>query len=153
MNNKPILTKLMSLLTIAFFSLTMSAFAVSPPPDGGYANQNTAEGQNALFSLTTATENTAVTRQGLRLADDEQLRHVTVEVIPFKVPPSGVRFFLVLFQDLAKPAGPAAPEEARAQLAPGPAEQQVVQLQQELGALREHLQSVVQTRPDRLDGR
>ena len=60
MNNKPILTKLMSLLTIAFFSLTMSAFAVSPPPDGGYANQNTAEGQNALFSLTTATENTAV---------------------------------------------------------------------------------------------
>src|SRR5437870_12849076 len=60
MNNKPILTKLMSLLTIAFFSLTMSAFAVSPPPDGGYTNQNTAKGQNALFSLTTATENTAV---------------------------------------------------------------------------------------------
>jgi hypothetical protein len=27
--------------------------AVVPPPDGGYPNFNTAEGQNALFSLTT----------------------------------------------------------------------------------------------------
>jgi hypothetical protein len=34
--------------------------AVSPPPDGGYPRGNTAEGQNALFSLTTGTYNTAV---------------------------------------------------------------------------------------------
>jgi hypothetical protein len=33
--------------------------AVSPPPDGGYAGGNTAEGQSALFSLTTGTYNTA----------------------------------------------------------------------------------------------
>src|ERR1700730_11530236 len=36
------------------------AFGVTPAPDGGYANGNTAEGQNALFSLTTGVNNTAV---------------------------------------------------------------------------------------------
>jgi hypothetical protein len=34
--------------------------AVVPPPDGGYPGFNTAEGQNALFSLTTGSANTAV---------------------------------------------------------------------------------------------
>ena len=34
--------------------------ALLPPPDGGYAGFNTAEGQNALFSLTTGSANTAV---------------------------------------------------------------------------------------------
>jgi hypothetical protein len=36
------------------------AHAVSPPPDGGYPGFNTAEGQIALFSLTTGAANTAV---------------------------------------------------------------------------------------------
>src|SRR5262245_20486751 len=34
--------------------------AVVPPPDGGYPNFNTAEGQNALFKLTAGSANTAV---------------------------------------------------------------------------------------------
>jgi Chaperone of endosialidase len=34
-------------------------FEVSPPPDGGYAGANTAEGDNALFSLTSGVNNTA----------------------------------------------------------------------------------------------
>ena len=34
--------------------------AVSPPPDGGYPNQNTAEGDDALFSLTSGNDNTAL---------------------------------------------------------------------------------------------
>ena len=34
--------------------------AVSPPPDGGYPGLNTAEGQNALLSLTSGVYNTAV---------------------------------------------------------------------------------------------
>jgi hypothetical protein len=40
--------------------------AVSPPPDGGYAGGNTAEGQSALLSLTTGGFNTAVGLLSLR---------------------------------------------------------------------------------------
>jgi uncharacterized coiled-coil protein SlyX len=36
------------------------AFGVSPAPDGGYLGQNTAEGDNALFSLTSGGNNTAI---------------------------------------------------------------------------------------------
>src|SRR5438034_8633357 len=31
-----------------------------PPPDGGYPGNNTVEGQDALFSLTTGSNNTAI---------------------------------------------------------------------------------------------
>jgi len=41
-------------------ALSPTAKAVSPPPDGGYANANTAEGGNALFSLTTGAQSTAI---------------------------------------------------------------------------------------------
>jgi len=34
--------------------------AVTPAPDGGYPGNNTAEGQDALFSLTTGVDNTAI---------------------------------------------------------------------------------------------
>src|ERR1041385_7114142 len=36
------------------------AFAVNPPPDGGYPGKNTAEGQDALFRLTNGTGNTGL---------------------------------------------------------------------------------------------
>jgi hypothetical protein len=39
---------------------TPKAFGVNPPPDGGYPNFNTAEGENALLNLTTGAGNTAV---------------------------------------------------------------------------------------------
>jgi Chaperone of endosialidase len=42
------------------FRLMPHAEAVVPPPDGGYPGANTAEGQNALLSLTTGGFNTAV---------------------------------------------------------------------------------------------
>src|SRR5437016_9321758 len=44
-------------LVLACFAFSSAARAVDPPPDGGYANQNTAEGDDALFSLTTGGEN------------------------------------------------------------------------------------------------
>jgi hypothetical protein len=47
-------------LALACFGLSPAAQAVVPPPDGGYANQNTAEGKDALFSLTIGTDNTAI---------------------------------------------------------------------------------------------
>jgi trimeric autotransporter adhesin len=47
-------------LSLFFFALLPKVQPVVPPPDGGYANFTTAEGQNALFSLTTGSANTAV---------------------------------------------------------------------------------------------
>jgi hypothetical protein len=47
-------------LTLLCFGLLPKAQAVVPPPDGGYPGFNTAEGQNALFSLTAGSANTAV---------------------------------------------------------------------------------------------
>jgi hypothetical protein len=48
------------LLAITCFAISPMVQAVSPPPDGGYSGGNTAEGQDALLSLTTGTYNTAV---------------------------------------------------------------------------------------------
>ena len=48
------------LLALACFALLPTARAVDPPPDGGYPNENTAEGEDALFSLTTGVNNTAI---------------------------------------------------------------------------------------------
>jgi len=47
------------LLLLACVGVSSNLQAVSPPPDGGYAGRNTAEGQSALFSLTTGQGNTA----------------------------------------------------------------------------------------------
>ena len=53
---------LQSPLLIALVSLAIvpALHAVTPPPDGGYPNQNTAVGDDALFSLTTGDSNTAI---------------------------------------------------------------------------------------------
>ena len=47
-------------LVLACFGVLPPLQAVVPPPDGGYPGFNTAEGQKALFSLTTGVANTAV---------------------------------------------------------------------------------------------
>jgi hypothetical protein len=47
-------------LLLACFALSQTAQAVSPPPDGGYPGNNTAEGTNALLNLTSGANNTAV---------------------------------------------------------------------------------------------
>ena len=49
------------LITFALvsFALFQNTQAVSPAPDGGYPRGNTAEGQNALLSLTTDSNTTA----------------------------------------------------------------------------------------------
>jgi Chaperone of endosialidase len=57
---KTIAPRLLVTLALLCFALLPRAQAVVPAPDGGYANFNTAEGQNALFSLTTGAANTAV---------------------------------------------------------------------------------------------
>jgi uncharacterized coiled-coil protein SlyX len=56
------------LITLALGTLAIGqrAEAVTPAPDGGYAGGNTAEGQNALLSLTSGAFNTAVGFLSLR---------------------------------------------------------------------------------------
>src|SRR5205814_1218545 len=46
-------------LALAWFPLSSTTRAVDPPPDGGYPNHNTAEGDSVLLNLTTGTSNTA----------------------------------------------------------------------------------------------
>ena len=67
--NNPNITFRIMLLALGSLALSSVAQAVSPPPVGGYPNGNTAEGQNALFSLTTGGYNTAVGFFSLRSND------------------------------------------------------------------------------------
>jgi hypothetical protein len=52
-------------VALACFALSPVAQAVNPPPDGGYPNNNTAEGTNALQNLTIGSNNTATGFQAL----------------------------------------------------------------------------------------
>ena len=54
------------LVALACFGLSPAVQAVVPPPDSGYANRNTAEGKDALFSLTTGEDNTALSFRMIR---------------------------------------------------------------------------------------
>ena len=64
---------LVSLLT--GFAFLQAAQAVVPPPNGGYSGNNTAEGQNALLSLTTGVNNTAVGWFSLKSNRNGQLQY------------------------------------------------------------------------------
>jgi len=55
-----ILCPAFTVFALACFAFVQNAQAVSPSPDGGYPGGNTAEGQNALFSLTSGGYNTAL---------------------------------------------------------------------------------------------
>jgi hypothetical protein len=58
MKNRNLFTAI--LFALGYVSLLPRLQAVLPPPDGGYPGFNTAEGQNALSSLSTGVGNTAV---------------------------------------------------------------------------------------------
>ena len=45
---------------LSYLAISSAALAFDPPPDGGCANQNTAEGEDALLSLSSGTDNTAI---------------------------------------------------------------------------------------------
>ena len=51
---------ILTAIALGFFAFPYRTQAVSPPPDGGYPGQNTAEGQSALLHLAGGTYNTAL---------------------------------------------------------------------------------------------
>jgi hypothetical protein len=65
--SKTTILPLLILITLACFGFLRKAQAVFPAPNGGYLGGNTAEGQEALFSLTTGGLNTAIGFQALLL--------------------------------------------------------------------------------------
>jgi hypothetical protein len=48
------------LVALACVTLSPNSRAVTPAPDGGYPGHNTAEGEDALFNLTSGMDNTAI---------------------------------------------------------------------------------------------
>jgi Chaperone of endosialidase len=60
MNCESLRALLLIPLLLGCFALSPKARAVEPPPVGGYSGQNTATGEDALFSLTLGTVNTAI---------------------------------------------------------------------------------------------
>src|ERR1700747_2539134 len=57
---KTIIYPALAAFALACFGFLPQAQAVTPAPDGGYPGGNTAEGQSALFHLSTGGYNTAV---------------------------------------------------------------------------------------------
>src|SRR5881398_1942757 len=57
---KPNIPPVLIIFALLCFALVQNTQAIDPPPDGGYPGGNTAEGQNALLSLTSGMYNTAV---------------------------------------------------------------------------------------------
>src|SRR6266576_4436505 len=51
---------LVFLVALTCFALSPGSKAVNPAPDGGYPGGNTAEGTDALLSLSSGTNNTAI---------------------------------------------------------------------------------------------
>ena len=68
MNNQ-LLPRLSSILVLVNCLLMSATHAVTPPPDGGYSNQNTAEGEDALFKITHGDFDTAVGYHALHNED------------------------------------------------------------------------------------
>jgi Chaperone of endosialidase len=66
----PIRSVLPLLIFLYLAPVTSTLQAVVPPPDGGYPGFNTAEGTNALLSLTTGVANTAVGWSSLKSNTD-----------------------------------------------------------------------------------
>jgi two-component system CheB/CheR fusion protein len=90
-----------------------------------------------------------IRRESVRVRTDGELREVSLEVVPVKLPGAGEGCFLVMFHEVAPGAPEQPPAAPPARPAPPPTaagadEREVVHLRQELVATKEYLQSLVE---------
>lgn len=95
-------------------------------------------------------ENCSIRKEGIVVKTNDHYQETTVEIIPLTVPPTRERFFLVLFTNTipAKHADQTSHEPKTQQLRSADqtseSEMQVLQLQRELAAVRDYLQSIIE---------
>ncbi|MDZ8239460.1 MAG: chemotaxis protein CheB [Nostoc sp. ChiQUE01a] len=89
----------------------------------------------------------SITKEGLQLREDDRVRQVKFDVIPFKSPVARETYFLVLFEDISflPPAPPEATGDGRVRSRSSKIqEHEIIQLKQELASTKEHLQSIIE---------
>ena len=104
---------LLIVLGLASFAFSLTARVVIPAPDGGYLNQNTAEGDSALFSLTTGSSDTSI---GLETLIDSTISNRALWLRRYNGPgngsdsaqaialsPDGTKIFVTGYSDGADP--------------------------------------------------
>ena len=90
-----------------------------------------------------------VRKENLQITENDRVRQVRIDMIPFKIPAARTSYFLVLFEDIL-PSVPSLPEAASDRIAPSGQgnpmsdEQQMNRLTQELATTKEHLQSIIE---------
>ena len=60
MTSRTFVSSLITAIACGLLAFSPTLRAVTPAPDGGYSGNNTAEGEDALFKLTTGTNNNAI---------------------------------------------------------------------------------------------
>src|SRR6266576_3962435 len=89
---------------LSCFGLSAKILAVVPSPDGGYPGENTAEGTNALFSLTSGIDNTAIGFDAL-FADTTGMENTAVGVAALSSNKSGNLNTAVGYETLTRNLG------------------------------------------------
>jgi two-component system, chemotaxis family, CheB/CheR fusion protein len=91
---------------------------------------------------------TPVSKSGLQLRVEDQVKQVRIDVIPFKASLAGERYFLVLFDDTqesvisTEAASDRTVKSRRRKQTPD--EQEITQIKQELATTKEYLQSIIE---------
>ena len=84
----------------------------------------------------------SASKEGVVLQDEETSASISLEVIPFRTPAHDQRYFVVLFEEAAKPvAAPARSSKGTTDTK----DVQIAQLRQELAGTKEYLQSIIET--------
>src|SRR5262249_19628418 len=90
-------------------------------------------------------QNTRIRREHVRVKQNGHYVEITLEVVPFQVPPSRERYYLVLFEPTARPLTDAeAKSERKLRMHSQNGQTERVHLREELASTRESLQAIIE---------